>query len=215
MPPPPPKPPKPGKVQVFRALFKYDAQGPDEVSLEEGDIIYVSEQHESGWWRATVNGKSGLIPGNYVEPSSAESLEAPLHEAAKRGNLPFLQECVKNNVSVNGLDKAGSTPLHWAARGGHVECVQALLGVPKVQVNVQNKLGDTALHLAAYRGHPDIIKLLLEAGADRTVANGEGKIAYALATDPAAATLLRDRRASQFMAQDYLAPADAEGEDSD
>ena len=40
-----------------------------------------------------------------VEASNAETLEAPLHEAAKRGNLPFLQECLKNNVSVNGLDK--------------------------------------------------------------------------------------------------------------
>ena len=52
-------------------------------------------------------------------------------------------------------------------------------------------------------------------GADRNVTNAEGKLPYALATDPSAASLLRDRRASAFMAQDYLAPADAEGEDSD
>lgn len=40
-------------------------------------------------------------------------------------------------VSVNGLDKAGSTPLHWAAHGGHVDCVKTLLDVPNCAVNVQ------------------------------------------------------------------------------
>ena len=45
-------------------------------------------------------------------------------------------------MSVNGLDKAGSTALHWAAHGGHVECLQALLAVPRCEVNVQvNKSG--------------------------------------------------------------------------
>ena len=44
-----------------------------------------------------------------VEASSAETLDAPLHDAAKRGNIAFLQECIANNVSVNGLDKV---PLH-------------------------------------------------------------------------------------------------------
>lgn len=40
-------------------------------------------------------------------------------------------------VSVNGLDKAGSTPLHWAAHGGHTECLRTLLAVPNCQVNSQ------------------------------------------------------------------------------
>ena len=38
---------------------------------------------------------------------------------------------------MNGLDKAGSTALHWAAHGGHVQCIQMLLAVPNCQVNVQ------------------------------------------------------------------------------
>lgn len=81
---PPPKPaPKPGKIdftmkifvifsnfsgriKAFKALYNYTAQQPDEISFEEGDIIYVSDNGaEGGWWRATCNGKTGLIPNNY------------------------------------------------------------------------------------------------------------------------------------------------------
>ena len=31
--------------------------------------------------------------------ASTETILNPMHEAAKRGNLDFLKECLKNNVS--------------------------------------------------------------------------------------------------------------------
>ena len=71
---------------------------------------------------------------------NAEAVDCPLHEAAKRGNITFLQDLLSNNVSVNSLDKAGATPLHWAAHGGHIDCLMALLKVHNCEVNVQVSL---------------------------------------------------------------------------
>lgn len=44
---------------------------------------------------------------------NTESVLNPMHDAAKRGNTDFLKECLENKVSVNSLDKAGNTALHW------------------------------------------------------------------------------------------------------
>ena len=69
--------------------------------------------------------------------SQMEEVEQPLHEAARRGNLDFMRECLKQGVSGTGLDSAGNTPLYWAAHAGHVDCVQELLALPRPAVNVQ------------------------------------------------------------------------------
>ncbi|EDQ92633.1 uncharacterized protein MONBRDRAFT_14154, partial [Monosiga brevicollis MX1] len=184
MPPkaPPPAPRKPGRVTVYRAVYPYTAQHSDELSFEEGEMIYVQEKQADGWYRATIGGKSGIIPGNYVEADgNAEAIDNPLHDAAKRGNLSYLRESLAAGVSPNALDKAGSTPLHWAARGGHLECVQELLGQPTVRVDVQNKLGDTPLHNAAWKGSAEVVLALLEHKADRSIVNSNGETPFALA----------------------------------
>nr|CAJ44456.1 osteoclast-stimulating factor [Suberites domuncula] len=180
-PPPKPVPRKPGHVEVVRAIYAYASQHADELSFEEGDTLYIIEKNDDGWWRAKCGKKEGLIPSNYIE-GSTESIDNPLHEAAKRGNLPFLEECLTNRVSVNGLDKSGSTALHWAASGGHTDCAQALLRVHNVELNAQNKLGDTPLHNASWKGHADIVSLLLEAGANVSIRNNEKQLAYDLSS---------------------------------
>ena len=81
---------------------------PDELTFEEGDVIYVSDQSDAGWWKATIKGKAGLVPSNYLESEKSEAIDNPLHEAAKRGNIAFLQECIASKVSVNSLDKVCS-----------------------------------------------------------------------------------------------------------
>jgi len=52
-----------------RAIYSYLAQGPDELSLREGDIIVLSgKTAEDGWWEGyDSQGQKGIFPSNYVE----------------------------------------------------------------------------------------------------------------------------------------------------
>ena len=67
-----------------------------------------------------------------MESASDDGSTSPLHDAAKRGNIELLKECLVNRLPVNQMDPAGNTPLHWAARTGHNDCLSALLSVQQV-----------------------------------------------------------------------------------
>ncbi|XP_014220376.1 osteoclast-stimulating factor 1-like [Trichogramma pretiosum] len=202
--PAPPKPiTKPGKVKVVRALFKYTAQHNDELSFEEGDLLYVydsGQSNTSNKLQARCGTKRGWIPANYVE-EQVEEIVLPLHEAARRGNLSFLKECLSSGVSGTGLDSAGNTPLYWAARTGHEDCVQLLLELANPAVNAQNKMGDTPLHVAASHGHTNIVNLLLNANCNPAIKNNAGHTAEELASN------LVIKNAIQKSQQLYTAPS--------
>lgn len=174
---------KPGRVKVVRALYKYTAQREDELSFEEGELLYVYDKDiEPNWWKAKCGNREGLVPANYVE-KQAEEIELPLHDAARRGNIAFLKEYLKQGVSGTGLDAVGNTPLYWAAKAGHADCVKELLNFPNPAINAQNKMGDTPLHIAASHGHIDVINILLEYGADPTLKNCDGLTAEELSCE--------------------------------
>jgi len=65
----PPLPKKKDNRPKVVAIYDYESQGADEISLKEGDIIFLIAKSESGWWEGEKNGKKGLFPGNYVEES--------------------------------------------------------------------------------------------------------------------------------------------------
>ena len=52
----------------YRALYNYQPQNDDEVELREGDIVYVMEKCDDGWFVGTSqrSGIFGTFPGNYV-----------------------------------------------------------------------------------------------------------------------------------------------------
>uniref|UniRef100_A0A1B6D484 Osteoclast-stimulating factor 1 n=1 Tax=Clastoptera arizonana TaxID=38151 RepID=A0A1B6D484_9HEMI len=209
----PPKPkPKPGQVAVFRALYNYTAQQNDELSFVEGDLLYVFDQTTDPlWWKARCGDKTGVIPSNYVQ-CQAESVENPLHDAARRGNLSYLLESLQQGVSATGLDAVGNTALYWACRGGHLDCVNTLLSLPNPPVNAQNKIGDTALHAAAAHDHIGVIKLLLDKGADMTVQNNDGETPLECGSS-AVTSLLRlcqtpNSKPSTYSAEDYFDESD-------
>ncbi|XP_035789248.1 uncharacterized protein LOC118465294 isoform X8 [Anopheles albimanus] len=52
----------------YRALYNYKPQNTDELELHEGDIVYVLEKCDDGWYVGTSarTGCFGTFPGNYV-----------------------------------------------------------------------------------------------------------------------------------------------------
>lgn len=73
-----------GFLGVYKALFDYVPQGESELSIKEGDILYVLEKSgEDDWWKAKKKASEededepvGLIPNNYIEEVCMQCLPA-------------------------------------------------------------------------------------------------------------------------------------------
>ncbi|XP_036424187.1 abl interactor 2a isoform X4 [Colossoma macropomum] len=49
------------------AIYDYTQDKEDELTFQEGAIIYVIKKNDDGWYEGVMNGTTGLFPGNYVE----------------------------------------------------------------------------------------------------------------------------------------------------
>ena len=51
------------------ALYAYEAQGSQELSLDEGAIVTVVTKEDDVWWCGQLeDGKTGMFPAAYVAP---------------------------------------------------------------------------------------------------------------------------------------------------
>jgi actin cytoskeleton-regulatory complex protein SLA1 len=78
------EPPKLEEVDGLEAyaLYDFQAQGDDELTVSEGDALWVIEQDGDEWWKCRdVKGDEGVVPASYIElrPSS---ISGDLHPAA-------------------------------------------------------------------------------------------------------------------------------------
>jgi hypothetical protein len=55
--------------ETARCFYNYTAQNEDELSLKEGDIIYIisKECEDDGWWKGELRGKIGVFPDNFCQ----------------------------------------------------------------------------------------------------------------------------------------------------
>jgi cytohesin len=93
----------------------------------------------------------------------------PLHRAAYLG----LHEAVKSLLSYGTdpvvCDQQRETPLHKAARQGHLDVATTL--APLSDVNTASADGMTPLHWACVTGNAEMVNLLLQHGADPDLRN--------------------------------------------
>lgn len=51
----------------YRAVYSYTPANDGELEMNEGDMVYITEKDESGWWYASKDDKEGFVPADYVE----------------------------------------------------------------------------------------------------------------------------------------------------
>jgi ankyrin repeat protein len=93
----------------------------------------------------------------------------------------FAPAARSSNFNVRLFD--GRTPLHFAAREGHLGLLDFFID-KRAQVNIKDASGATALHEAARAGNIEAMELLLSRGADPNAQDAKGNSALHLGIPP-------------------------------
>ena len=104
--------------------------------------------------------------------------DSPYLYAGARGHLEILKMTLSHGADLRSINRYGGTALIPASERGHVETVRTLIEAG-VDVDHVNKLGWTALLEAIMLGdggerHQQIVALLVKAGANVNLADGNG-----------------------------------------
>ncbi|KAJ8000653.1 hypothetical protein DPEC_G00182600 [Dallia pectoralis] len=74
-----------GGVEWAVALYSYEAQSADDLSLQLGDRILVTQYLDSEWCSGKLNGREGTFPRSYVEISSGHAPVSEKPQGASNG----------------------------------------------------------------------------------------------------------------------------------
>nr|XP_035963994.1 SH3 domain-containing protein 21 isoform X2 [Halichoerus grypus] len=115
------------RPEIYRVLFDYQPEAPDELALRRGDEVKVLRKttEDKGWWEGESQGRRGVFPDNFVLPPppikkltprkmvSRES--APIKEPKKmmpKSALPTVRKLVTAPTGPN------KTKPSWTPSGG-------------------------------------------------------------------------------------------------
>lgn len=123
-----------------------------------------------------------LLIGAGADVNAKDDLQdSPYLYAGAEGKLEILKMTVAAGADLSSVNRYGGTALTPAAHHGHIEVVEYLLST-EVDIDQVNYLGWTALLEAVILGdggptYQHIVELLINAGADRSIRDREGRTA--------------------------------------
>jgi hypothetical protein len=199
--PPPARTQAPAPTAFIEPTSAADSAESQEINMDliaaagEGDVSKVKQLLAQGASVTARNerGVTALIAaayGNHLD--AAEALIAAGADvnakdytqqsayliSTSEGFLDLLRLTLKNGADVRSLDSYNGTGLIRAADRGHAEVIAELL-TTDIDVNHVNRLAWTALLEAIILGdggprHTETVRLLVNAGADVNLADGQG-----------------------------------------
>eukprot|EP00931_Biecheleriopsis_adriatica_P022249 TRINITY_DN14351_c0_g3_i1.p1 TRINITY_DN14351_c0_g3~~TRINITY_DN14351_c0_g3_i1.p1 ORF type:complete len:1332 (+),score=258.53 TRINITY_DN14351_c0_g3_i1:260-3997(+) len=116
----------------------------------------------------------------------------PLHRAAQAGAasiIPLLLEAAQAPACISAPAGNGGTPIHFAARGGHLQTLDVLLETG-ASVNSKTDSGQTPLHWACAAGAESIVQPLLQRRADVESVDSRGQSVVDVASSSGLSHLL-------------------------
>ena len=147
-----------------------------------GGLIALPALRLSGLYLALREGSNTVVPVLLSWPGIALDAEnavgeTPLMMAALKGRVEVMNTLIQRGARIN---KAGWTPLHYAAAGPSLDAVELLLAHDAALEAIAPN-GNTPLMMAAGYGAIDSARLLLRRGADARPRNQGGRDAADLA----------------------------------
>lgn len=151
--------------------------------LRDGaDVAYRDPRGRTALLAATHANRiesARLLVAAGADVNAKDSIQdSPYLYAGARGHLQILELLLANGADLRSTNRYGGTALIPAAERGHVETVRRLIDAG-VDVDHVNRLGWTALLEAVILGdggkrHQAIVRLLLDGGANPTLADSDG-----------------------------------------
>ena len=120
-----------------------------------------------------------VVAPKVLEPQEELSTYLRARQLTKALQLLRSDRAKEIDLNVISLD-TGYASIHVAAAFGDIEFLNEVV-CRNADINLQAGNGNTALHLAALNSHPNIVSYLLRAGANSSLPNTDGLIAYELA----------------------------------
>lgn len=121
-----------------------------------------------------LHGKALAVLGMAALLAAAPAPDAPVADAAMRGDLEAVKYLVNQGANVNVAQGDGMTALHWAAVHDHADLV-GILAEAGAKLEAGTRIGGyTPLHVASREGSAAAVKALLAAGANVHALNSVG-----------------------------------------